>query len=126
MNQNIPKQELSQRFDRLTQNQSELHDSSGRLHRWVFVPTDFQEKGRSCCGKENTAKDLLAENIEFVRLVNRYNSQLFTDIETRRKAMQNWKKLRILLVLLKICGGKFDDGNLCRSSKELLEYHNDN
>ncbi len=31
---------------------------------------------------------------------------LGNDLETRKRAIANWKRIRILLVLFKMCGGK--------------------
>ena len=41
----------------------------------------------------------------FLMQTNYNEEKLYGNIKVRQKAISNWKKLRILLVLLKICGG---------------------
>ena len=60
----------------------------------------------------------------FVKKLEQYESRLHDDLEVRSRAINNWKKLRILLILLSICGGKLnddDDGN----GKVSNQYEND-
>ena len=38
-----------------------------------------------------------------------FREKLFIDIETRKRAINNWKKVRLLIVLLNVCGGKLHE-----------------
>ena len=49
--------------------------------------------------------------------VTKFNEQLYENLEASKRAIANWKKLRILIVMLKICGGHFDQA-LNKHTKE--------
>ena len=38
-----------------------------------------------------------------------YEAQLFDDLEVRRRALSNWKKMRLLIVLFQLTGMRHSD-----------------
>ena len=44
-------------------------------------------------------------DLRFVRKMDAYNSRLYDSLEERKRAVKNWQRLRILLVLLSLTGG---------------------
>ena len=99
-----------------------MFSAEGRLQRWMNEPTKVKEKKPVCCGAKNTPheKDLL-----FVKKLEKYESRLHDDLEVRRRAINNWKKLRILLILLSICGGKLNDEDEEGNGKASYVFEND-
>lgn len=54
--------------------------------------------------------------------MNNFHQQFYDNLDVSKRAIANWKKLRILIVLLKICGNKFHHGtNRFDFSKEDFE-----
>ena len=83
-----------------------LFSAEGRLQRWLKDPLQVREKTQRCCGQGNTD---LEKDLIFVKKLEKYEDRLHNELEVRSRAIKNWKKLRILLILLQVCGGKFDD-----------------
>ena len=81
--------------------------------RWKYNPnTDVDDRdSKTCCNncKTDKERDLQEDNIDFVRQFNVFRQEMFQDLMDRKRAIQNWQKLRILLLLLKISGGRFKD-----------------
>jgi len=42
-------------------------------------------------------------------LITQINEELYERLEARRKAISNWKRLKIVIVILKMSGGRVDD-----------------
>ena len=81
-----------------------LFDEHGRLLRWVKDPPEYKPMVYSCCEKRHPTA--LQHDLVFVDKLEAFQNRLHDDLEVRTRAMKNWKKLRILIVLFKICGNK--------------------
>lgn len=46
-----------------------------------------------------------------------FQNQLYDELEVRQRAIANWKRLRIVIVLLQVCGGRVDKKDFLVSSK---------
>ena len=42
----------------------------------------------------------------FVNKLEEFETNLFDNLEVRKRAIGNWKRIRVLLVMLKLSGGK--------------------
>lgn len=83
---------------------SELRDSEGKVIRWLPDPVDTEPTSRFCCGKGTLSET--ADHALFLRQNEEFQNEMFEKLDTRSRAIANWKKLRILLVLLRVCGGR--------------------
>ena len=91
-------------------NPSQIFDEKGRLKRWVKDPIEYQPMIKSCCREKRHPTDL-QHDLAYVDKLELFNSRLYDDIDFRTRAMKNWQKLRILIVLFQICGkNTIDDG----------------
>ena len=57
-------------------------------------------------------------DLEFVRSLDRLECRLQDDLEVRRRAINNWKKLRLLIVLLIICGKSYKKNSVVKTDEE--------
>ena len=63
-------------------------------------------KGRCCGYNERPLTDL-----ECVEEINRFNEDLYERLEARKRAIGKWKRLKIVIVILKMTGGRIDDSS---------------
>ena len=40
--------------------------------------------------------------------LERYNRNLFSDLEREKKAIQNWQRIKVLIAILKLCGNRME------------------
>jgi len=59
----------------------------------------------TCCAHETT-EDL--NNYIAIQKLEIFSDRLNQKLEVRTRAINNWKRIRVLLAILKICGGRFD------------------
>ena len=80
------------------------HDERGRIVRWVKSKRALNDEDEStrCCQKRKISQ--LSEDLQYVQGLDQWTSQLFNSLEVRRRAVANWKRLKIVLVLMKVCG----------------------
>ena len=48
----------------------------------------------------------MQHELRFVKKLEAYQSQLYVDLDLRSRALKNWKKLRLLILLMQVCGGR--------------------
>ena len=85
-------------------NPSVEFDARGRLRRWVKEAQILEEeRQRLCCGSSIDEKQ---HELRFVKKLEAYQSQLYVDLDVRTRALKNWKKLRLLILLMQVCGGR--------------------
>lgn len=86
----------------------------GRTLRWrkktqkdKLLSTDSEgDKNTACCApKKKNANDEVYGD----KLIEVNNEKLFNKIETRARAIGNWKRLKILIVILRMCNGNFTE-----------------
>ena len=70
-------------------------------------------KGR--CGQ---AGERILNDVEAVEKINQWNDDLYVKLRSRQKAISNWKRLKIVIVILKMTGGRVDESE---KSKHLIE-----
>lgn len=58
---------------------------------------------KPCCGDRRHPTNL-QHDLVYVDKLELFNDRLYDDIDFRTRAMKNWQKLRILIVLFQICG----------------------
>ena len=79
-------------------------DARGRLRRWVKQAQILEEeRDKVCCGG---SIDEQQQELRFVEKLEAYQSRLYVDLDVRTRALKNWKKLRLLILLLQVCGGR--------------------
>ena len=78
-------------------------DDDGRLLRWDRKHNRIREVEKSCCNKGMTKHD---QDLVFIKKLDAYQNQLYDNLEVRKRAVSNWRRIRVLLVLMKISGGK--------------------
>ena len=83
-------------------------------HDWSSL-----EKHNWCSNnKDQSEKDFVV-----LEALDRFNQQLYDDLETRRRALKNWNKLRIIFVVFKLFTGKVMINDL--KSKRTSQYEID-
>jgi len=85
-------------------NPAKIFDEQGRLLRWKLNPYEVVEVAPSCCGKSRMTQ--LDQDLLFNKKLENFHNQLYDHLEVSKRAIANWKKIRVLLVLLKLCGNK--------------------
>ena len=53
--------------------------------------------------------------------MDRFQGQLYDELEVRKRAIANWKRIRIVIVLLQVCGGRAAQKDFMASSKVFKE-----
>ena len=89
-------------------------DENGRTIRWrrTFEPQE-PSYTRDCCKK---GERILSE-IETEAYFTQLEEELYERLESRRRAISNWKRLKIVIVILKMCNGRLEE------KKEELEIN---
>lgn len=62
-------------------------------------------KPEGCCSKPSL-KYKKNHDKNFVLKLEDYNKKLFDSCEVQKRAVKNWQRLRIVLLLLQVCGGR--------------------
>ena len=60
-----------------------------------------------CCQSE----DLIYRNMSdytAVRKLEAFNEVIYKKMDRRKKAIQNWQRMKVLLAILKICGNRME------------------
>ena len=102
-------------------NPAMIFSKEGQLYRWVKTPTKAEERFDGCCGSQSNTK--IEKDHIFIDKFEAFESRLHDNLEVRRRAISNWKKLRILILMLGLCGGRLADshdlGSTTRHIKKL-------
>ena len=84
-------------------------DESGKVIRWARVldPRDpvFGSCCCSCCGNGQR----ILSDIEAEAALSQNNEELFERLDAYDRAIANWKKLQIVIVILRLCHGRIDN-----------------
>ena len=82
-------------------------DEYGKTIRWqrLSESADAVYGKARCWGRG----ERIYSDTEAVELVNQINEDLYEKLEARRKAISNWKRLKIVIVILKMSGGRVDE-----------------
>ena len=81
-------------------------DENGRVRRWVRdKPNITSDEPRKCCHNDSNHS---LYDLAFVENLEIFEMQLYDNIRMRKRAISNWKKVKVLLVMLKLSGGRFD------------------
>ena len=94
-------------------------DQYGRLKRWELsldAPKQQKEKFRLCDDADEALQRKLHDRV-FVHKLELFNEKLFKKLEKRRKAFSNWRRLKIVLTILALCGNRFEEQNEVRQIK---------
>ena len=80
-------------------------DEKGRTIRWRrIVDLQVAMYKKRCCG--NGERDYSGYEAE--QMMTALSEDLYERLEARRRAISNWKRLKIVIVILKMCNGKID------------------
>lgn len=61
-------------------------------------------------GKCNRGRgEKIISDIEAVEEIDQFNNDLHQKLKIRESAIKNWKRLKIVIVILKMTGGRVDD-----------------
>ena len=84
-----------------------VYDNQGRLLRWSYKePIEFTNVTTRCCQSDSNYKEVEhKQNKQFLNNLEKFQSQFYDNLEVSKRAIANWKKLRVLLILLKIFNG---------------------
>ena len=80
-----------------------VFDSHGRRYRWVKDVKLPRQESVGTWGKTPTAWQ---QDIDFVQGLEKWLDSLNRKLEVQKRAISNWKKLKLVLVMMKVCGGK--------------------
>ena len=88
-------------------------DEKGRTIRWerVFDQAENEKNERKCCKPGErilTGKEAM-DDVEGEATLNQLNEDLYERLESRRRAISNWKRLKIVIVILKMSNGRMQE-----------------
>ena len=94
-----------------------LVDGQGNTIRWQRMPMVHDANfGKGKCLKRG---ERIYTDQEAVDLISQLNEELYERLEARRKAISNWKRLKIVIVILKMSGGRVDDSQDVKKQEEV-------
>ena len=104
------KQFLKEEFIMLTQNPAQVQDEQGRIERWEreMVNLDY-DREKNCCGNEKPPPENIKNKQDDRKALEEaieMRQSLYNNLLLRRKALANWNRLKIMLVLLRMNGNK--------------------
>ena len=70
--------------------------------RWNAKNQKPARKPETCCFTQPEHE----QDLIFVNDLEIYERRLFENLEVRQRAIRNWKRLRVVLVMLRLAGGK--------------------
>ena len=81
-------------------------DESGRTIRWrrTFEPEE-PSYNRVLCGKG----ERILSDVETEAYFTQLEEELYERLESRQRAIANWKRLKIVIVILKMCNGRLEE-----------------
>ena len=98
-----------------------VYDEQGRLLRWQPEIPDATKFTAKCFSRQ--VWEEADQNKYFIKRLDTYHRQFYDNLEVSKRAIANWKKLRILIVLFKICGNKLHtDSTEMLDSKESKKF----
>ena len=65
-----------------------------------------RQEPKACCEDEAVVHKRKLHDEMFVRKLELYNEGLEKKLEFRRRAIANWRRLKVLLAILKLCGNQ--------------------
>ena len=85
-------------------------DDLNRLIRWKrkFEADEQKEKGFECCPNLEVEHAKNLHDHLFVRKLEIFNERLNIKLEKRRKAIANWRRMKVVLAILKLCGNRME------------------
>ena len=87
----------------------DILDESGKVIRWARVlETRDPVFGSSCCTCCNNGQRIMSD-IEAEAALCQVNDELFERLDAYDRAIANWKKLQIVIVVLRLCHGRIDN-----------------
>jgi hypothetical protein len=93
----------------LDDNTDDFMDENGRTIRYRRIidpdPVSFK---KGLCGAKG---ERIISDIEAEANLTQLNDDLHERLEIRSRAISNWKRLKIVIVILKMCNGRMDIDN---------------
>lgn len=66
-------------------------------------PMTHDDEETKCCQQD---PGYIVDDLAFVKNLEIFESQLYYNLQMRKRAINNWKKLKVLLIMLKLSGGR--------------------
>ena len=88
-------------------NTDDFVDETGKTIRWrrTLDPQEPKHYSSICNNKgERKLSDIEAE-----AYFTQFSEDLYERLEARRRAVSNWKRLKIVIVILKMCNGRLEE-----------------
>ena len=81
-------------------------DEAGRTIRWrrTFEPEE-PKYYPAYCGKG----ERILSDVETEAYFTQLEEELYERLESRKRAIANWKRLKIVIVILKMCNGRLEE-----------------
>ncbi len=82
-------------------------DESGKTIRWRRIAEENQEVkyAKGCCFRRG---ERILTEIEAEATLSQINEELSERLDQRARAISSWKRLKIVIVILKLCNGRID------------------
>ena len=97
-------------------NYTDFLDENGRFIRWSRVYEKLEHKyKKTICG---TKMERIVPDIEAEAALGLFNEDLYERLDARRRAISNWKRLKIVIVILKMCNGHFHEQSIVKTDIE--------
>ena len=96
-------------IEEVNENTDDFMHEDGRTIRWRRIYEESEpEYKRECYGWRKGER--IHTDIESEKFLENMNEDLYERLEARRRAISNWKRLKIVIVILKMCNGRIDEG----------------
>lgn len=105
----------------INDNTDDRFDEQGRIIRWkrVIEPDEEQAERRNRCS--NRRQERQVNDLQADAFLEGFNEELYERLENRRRAISNWKRLKIVIVVLRMCNGKMNEMEQEENEKEEKE-----
>ena len=96
------------KIETIIENDREERDELNRLQkvRWVRQRGKVTYQANRCCRSRQISQN--DEDLNFVEELEAFNNQMYIDLEARKRAINNWRKLRTMVGLYRICGANLN------------------
>ena len=96
------------------ENTDDFMDETGKTIRWRRT-FEIQEAvyEKTWCRKG----ERILNEIETESYLTQLEEDIFDRLEARRRAISNWKRLKIVIVILKMCNGRLEEKEMQKEKK---------
>lgn len=100
-------------------NNDDRFDEQGRIIRWkrILEYGEQEEHHTRCCRQG----ERVVSDVEADAYLESFNEELYERLMVRKKAISNWKRLKIVIVILRMCNGKMNEDEKEKEEEEEKE-----